>query len=307
MFCVRCGTQNPPEAFYCFKCGAAMLPSGPILPPNPPARPVEFPANRGWQPPNGYPLLPPQPYNYGDYGPAVPIQPAITLAPDSLVLQFHPLAEGTLGLPREIQTEPHLFYSYVNSEGQLIFARRANFTARFGAALLDLALLFVPFVCISGLLSSGSRVTRSFSVSRNTIDQTASAWLILLLLSLGFGYFFFTGIASGQSLGKRALKIRVMRLDGRKPDWFTGLLRYLPGYMLSTNFFALILVILLYSFTNNTGLAVALGILSFGWGFWWCRWDELRQGWHDKLARTLVVDTAEFVEGIHFGRNAPQG
>jgi len=34
-------------------------------------------------------------------------------------------------------------------------------------------------------------------------------------------------------------------------------------------------------------------ILSLGLGFLWIIWDPRKQGWHDKMARTLVVRTAQ--------------
>lgn len=36
-------------------------------------------------------------------------------------------------------------------------------------------------------------------------------------------------------------------------------------------------------------LGYYLGFFSLGLGFFWVGWDARKQGWHDKLARTLVV------------------
>lgn len=67
---------------------------------------------------------------------------------------------------------------------------------------------------------------------------------------------------NGQTLGKKLMKIKVVREDGQKLDYATAVVRYL-GYILSA-------------------LALCLGYL-------WVLWDEKKQGWHDKIAKTLVV------------------
>jgi uncharacterized RDD family membrane protein YckC len=77
-----------------------------------------------------------------------------------------------------------------------------------------------------------------------------------------FNYIYFY-LRSGQSFGKRFIGIRVVRTDGRPIDYQTAVLRHIFGYPLSALFF---------------GLGVA-----------WMLWDGRRQGWHDKLAKTVVV------------------
>jgi uncharacterized RDD family membrane protein YckC len=67
----------------------------------------------------------------------------------------------------------------------------------------------------------------------------------------------------GQTLGKRFLGIRIIREDGGHVTYRTAVLRHLTGYPLS--------------------------LLIFGLGICWALWDVRQQGWHDKLARTLVV------------------
>lgn len=67
---------------------------------------------------------------------------------------------------------------------------------------------------------------------------------------------------NGQTLGKKVMKIKVVREDGKPLDYQTAIIRYL-GYMLS-------------------GAVLLLGFL-------WVIWDSKKQGWHDKLAKTLVV------------------
>ncbi len=76
-------------------------------------------------------------------------------------------------------------------------------------------------------------------------------------------YFVAFWSTTGQTLGMRALRIRVVRTDGQPLSWVTGVLRYV-GYILS--------------------------IIPLGLGLLWVLWDPRKQGWHDKIASTLVVN-----------------
>ena len=67
----------------------------------------------------------------------------------------------------------------------------------------------------------------------------------------------------GQTFGKRFIGIRIVREDGSPLTYRATAIRHLVGYPLSL-------------------LAGGLGIL-------WALWDNKQQGWHDKLAGTLVV------------------
>jgi uncharacterized RDD family membrane protein YckC len=69
--------------------------------------------------------------------------------------------------------------------------------------------------------------------------------------------------AGGQSAGMRILGIYIMRVDGQPFGMKDAAIRHLIGYPLSMCLFFL--------------------------GFLWMLWDPKQQGWHDKLARTIVV------------------
>lgn len=82
-----------------------------------------------------------------------------------------------------------------------------------------------------------------------------------MILALGY-YIYFTG--KGQTLGKKALKIRVCKVeDGQVPGYVKAFLRELVGKMVSS--------------------------LVFGLGYLWPLWDSRKQAWHDKIAGTVVV------------------
>lgn len=124
---------------------------------------------------------------------------------------------------------------------------RASFGRRLVAYLLDGLLLGF----IAGVLGS--------ILDRDTIESANGIGLLLGLL-----YFpYFEGGASGQTLGKMALGIRVIDFNtGRPIGYGRGVVRYL-GRILS-------------------GLALLLGYL-------WMLWDREKQTWHDKLATSVVV------------------
>ena len=92
--------------------------------------------------------------------------------------------------------------------------------------------------------------------------------LITLLCVLGFSIVYYTGFwtADGQTIGKGVLGLKVVGTDGSQLSTGKALLRYI-GYIVN---------------------AIVLSI-----GFVWAAFDHRRQGWHDKIAGTLVVYTDE--------------
>jgi uncharacterized RDD family membrane protein YckC len=68
---------------------------------------------------------------------------------------------------------------------------------------------------------------------------------------------------SGQTLGKKIMRIQVVTLDGQLPSFWKSIGRAIIGYGIS-------------SFVFNLG-------------FLWMLWDDQKQTWHDKLFGTYVV------------------
>lgn len=83
--------------------------------------------------------------------------------------------------------------------------------------------------------------------------------LTLVAAPVYFGLFWTLG---GQTLGQYVMGLRVVRLDGKRMTFWRSLVRWM-GYFVS--FFAL------------------------GIGYLWVLWDDRRQGFMDKLAKTVVV------------------
>lgn len=86
----------------------------------------------------------------------------------------------------------------------------------------------------------------------------------IVSLAAFVAYFTFTeGSASGQTLGKRIIGIRVVDFERRTPIDPTRALVRTVGRWIS-------------------GLVLLLG-------YFWMLWDHDRQTWHDKIASTAVV------------------
>ncbi len=332
MYCVFCGTANPPEARFCYKCGkplertAAQAESAP--PPSPPVVPTPAPS-LDYVPPSAYPYAPAPayPYTAAPLNPyyAQPTNPYATYNPypyipplDPAQLEYyHPLLRGAVGLPTEFYLKPTAFYSYVTPQNRVAIVKRGSFWQRVGAMLLDLLLLFVPNLVLllaytSVAYPSGIRYSQAI---------VPPWWLYLLFYLINFGYFWL-GALRGRTVGKRATRLRIIRLDGRTPDALTAFLRQFCGYLLSASpgLLALLVLSLLSailfssvgSINGRTGytvfiLLVGLPVLFFTslLGFLWVGWDAKKQGWHDKLARTLVVEEVVWVEGQNFGLPTP--
>lgn len=97
-------------------------------------------------------------------------------------------------------------------------AEPAGFGARFLAVLIDAILVLI----VTGIL---------FTVLRLPADS-GGAQLINLVIALGYYCGMWT-YNNGQTLGKQALKIRVVRVDGQPITITTALIRYV-GYWVNT-------------------------------------------------------------------------
>jgi uncharacterized RDD family membrane protein YckC len=81
------------------------------------------------------------------------------------------------------------------------------------------------------------------------------------IINLAYHWYFLTR-QNGQTLGKQIMKIRVVKVDGTPISDGDAIIRYI-GYIVNS------------------------AVVMIGW--LWAFWDDKKQGWHDKLARTYVV------------------
>jgi uncharacterized RDD family membrane protein YckC len=92
-----------------------------------------------------------------------------------------------------------------------------------------------------------------------SFDSWSSIVAVLLLWSYTVGL----TLRFGGTLGKMAFGLRVVSEDGTALDLVTVIVREIVGKFVS--------------------------VMTLGLGFLWIAWDHRKQGFHDKMAKTLVV------------------
>jgi uncharacterized RDD family membrane protein YckC len=121
---------------------------------------------------------------------------------------------------------------------------RAGFWRRFAALFIDELLLAIPVVIIV------------------LVTTQAAGNLLAILFALAY-FSYFEGGPTGQTIGKRALGIRVIDFKAGGPIGYgRGLVRTIARYL--------------------SGLVFFLGYL-------WMLWDREKQTWQDKAAGSVVV------------------
>ena len=134
----------------------------------------------------------------------------------------------------------------------------ASIGLRCGAFLLDYILTLLV-LALTVLLAYFVKRRLSLAEGANVVLLIGYLFTAAVLF-LNLVYF---AERTGQSFGKRFIGIRIVRADGRRPDFRDLALRHFVGY--------------------------PLALLCFGLGVLWMIWDRKQQGWHDKLSGTLVV------------------
>jgi uncharacterized RDD family membrane protein YckC len=124
---------------------------------------------------------------------------------------------------------------------------RAGWWTRFLAVLIDFIGLGIIGAVLNSILYQG--------------NQTSGGGLNTLLGVIYFCYFW-SSYGKGQTVGMRALNIRVVKTDGSQLDLVGAFLRYI-GFFISC-------------------IALFIGVI-------WAAFDAQKQGWHDKIASTYVV------------------
>lgn len=144
-------------------------------------------------------------------------------------------------------------------------APKAGFWIRFVAYFLDGLIVGVPgliLLFIAGAISRPADGQATGQVSGAVIVVYA-LWIIA---SIAYFIYFWTR-PEGQTLGMKALHLRVIKTDGSQLTMGSAILRYV-GMLLNSIIFG----------------------LPIGWI--WAGFDKNKQGWHDKIAGTYVVKTS---------------
>ncbi len=132
------------------------------------------------------------------------------------------------------------------------------------AGLLDrLAALLYDALLLLALLFVATALLLPFT--RGEALQPHNPFYSTYLLFISFFFFGWFWMHGGQTLGMRAWRLQLRRLDGKPLTWWHALLRFLTAIP-----------------------SWALG----GLGFWWMLIDRRRLTWHDRISETCIVRLA---------------
>ena len=123
---------------------------------------------------------------------------------------------------------------------------KIGFLTRALAAIIDFVLLAIVGGILNGILRG----------------DTMGGGNVSTIIGLAYFLYFWSSYGHGQTLGDRALSIRVVKTDGSELTLVDGLIRYV-GLIISC-------------------IAIFIGVI-------WVAFDPNKQGWHDKIAKTYVV------------------
>ena len=257
MTCVQCGGEIPAGSRFCPRCGrAAPAPEGaegpgdgpPSAPPGPPSAPPG--------PPSAPPTMPPPP-SFGSGPPPGAFDPPPPPPPPP---------SGYPAPPPGAYAPPPYYGGAAPSGGPVGYGL-ASFGQRVGGFLIDT--FIVSAIYIVGIIVAV--VATPSSTYDNPNPGPGGIGLLVMFLSWAFAfvyYPFFEGKPAGQTLGKKAVGIRVVRKSNGGP----------LGYGLAIGR-------LFARFADS---------FTLGLGLLWAAWDPEHQTFHDKIAGTLVVRRAVY-------------
>lgn len=162
-------------------------------------------------------------------------QPTTSAAPPSVSAAPPPTGVPPVIEPEPTRTPPRLHELPVE---EMLALPRVGFWPRLGATFLDLVL--VAFVTAALLQAA---------------DFFPLIWIIYHVAMWSW---------RGTTLGGIVFSLRIIRLDGRAPDFTVALVR---------------------------SLASCLSFVVAGLGFFWASWNPEKQSWHDLIAGTVIVKT----------------
>ena len=152
------------------------------------------------------------------------------------------------------------------------YARRIP---RFFAGILDIIVMAIIFIIlgVAGVVEAADP-----EEDFNVVSSVVSAIIVLI---------YYVGLTAtlGQTLGKMALGIKVVNIDGEKPGLGTVLTREVIVRVLGTVLAVVLGPVIDPAVGTLIGGVVALIAII------WILFDDRRQGLHDKVAKTFVVKT----------------
>jgi uncharacterized RDD family membrane protein YckC len=145
--------------------------------------------------------------------------------------------------------------------------KKAGFWIRSLAFSIDnmiLNIIYAVFFITGGLAVYLASGTQDWLLILDRVLMLTIPYNIIMLI-ITIGYFTYLHGATGQTIGKMVCQLKVVQESGESLSYGKSFLRCV-GYLLS---------------------AVVLNI-----GFLWVAFDKNKQGWHDKIARTYVIELA---------------
>jgi uncharacterized RDD family membrane protein YckC len=140
---------------------------------------------------------------------------------------------------------------------ETLYGRYAGFVTRLAAYMLDALIVTAILATTTAVIGFMLEYANASRLAERIVNYGILAFGILFYL----GYYIGFWLLAGQTPGKRVMGVRIVRTDGGRLT-FGNAVRRLVGYWLST--FAFL-------------------------GYLWILADNRRQGWHDKLAGTMVI------------------
>jgi uncharacterized RDD family membrane protein YckC len=135
--------------------------------------------------------------------------------------------------------------------------KKANAGARFGSWIIDIIILNVIGFIVGAVL--GLLWALTFPYEEEAL--LGISYLLGIMITIGYYTYFF---GNGQTLGMKVVRIKLCGTDGTYPVGYgRGFLRWVGMF---------------------------ISALVIGLGFLWILIDENKQGWHDKIADTYVVE-----------------
>lgn len=126
--------------------------------------------------------------------------------------------------PSDITKSPsNQAFPQMASQAPAMQIRHATFLSRLLALLIDCAVVF-PIYLIAGLMI--------LLFSNPYYYQAVFETIVLISASILAGFYFvYTESVKGQTIGKRVMKIQVLRVDGAHCSFFRSFLRNLSGVL----------------------------------------------------------------------------
>ena len=129
----------------------------------------------------------------------------------------------------------------------------AGFWIRFAAVIIDTIIFMIIFTPITMLFATDADMQNPFA-------WTTTDWILQII---GIIFIIFCWVKFAGTPGKRLLKLKVLdEATGNNITIGQAILRYI-GYI--------------------------IGSIPLALGFLWVIWDKNKQGWHDKISKSVVV------------------